>query len=268
MSAVPTPDARSTVLRLNNVSKRFGESGSSTLALLGFSLDVFEGEFICVLGASGCGKSTLLKLIAGLQPASVGTIERSPIVARQGGIGMVFQSPVLLPWRSVLRNVMAPAEVLDLPKGSRETALTLIDRVGLKGFERAFPHQLSGGMQQRVSIARALLSDPPLLLMDEPFGALDALTREQMNLDLQQVWSETGKTVILVTHSIEEAAFLGDRIVVMAPRPGRIAEIVDNPLPRPRDLGLMGTPEFAALEDHLRRRVRTVSAMASEPAHV
>jgi len=173
---------------------------------------------------------------------------------------MVFQRPVLLPWRSVIGNVKAPAEVLDLPGSAHETARELIRRVGLSGFERSFPHQLSGGMQQRVSIARALLSDPQLLLMDEPFGALDALTREQMNLDLQQVWSQTGKTVVFVTHSIEEAAFLSDRVVVMAPHPGRIAEIVPNPLPRPRDLEIMASPEFAALEDHLRRRVREEGA--------
>jgi NitT/TauT family transport system ATP-binding protein len=268
VGALEISDEQAAVVRLVNVSKRFGEGRRTTMALVNFSLAVAHREFVCVLGASGCGKSTLLKLIAGLQPVSAGTIERSPIVARQGGIGMVFQTPVLLPWRSVLRNVLAPAEVLDLLNGTEATARALIERVGLKGFEKAFPHQLSGGMQQRVSIARALLSDPPLLLMDEPFGALDALTREQMNLDLQRVWMESAKTVILVTHSIEEAAFLGDRIVVMAPRPGRIAEVVDNPLPRPRDLRVMGTPEFAALEDYLRRRVREVSSILEESAYV
>ena len=193
-------------------------------------------------------------------PVTSGTIERSDVVSARGGIGMVFQRPVLLPWRTVFGNVMAPAEILDLRGNPKATALALIDQVGLSGFEDALPHQLSGGMQQRVSLARALLSDPPLLLMDEPFGALDALTREQMNLDLLDVWSKTEKTVILVTHNIEEAVFLGDRIVVMAPRPGRIAEVVDSPLPRPRSLEMMGTPEFATLSDHVRRRVREVSS--------
>jgi NitT/TauT family transport system ATP-binding protein len=244
-----------TVLRLDGVAKRFGEGPGATTAVIDFSLDVTEGEFVCILGASGCGKSTLLKLIANLLLPSAGTIERAEHVARRGGIGMVFQRPVLLPWRTVLGNVLAPAEVLDLPGWPQDTARELIARVGLAGFEQALPHQLSGGMQQRVSIARALLSDPKLLLMDEPFGALDALTREQMNADLLRVWSETGKTVLLVTHSIEEAAFLSDRIVVMAPRPGRIAEIVVNPLPRPRELAVMASPEFAALEGRLRERV-------------
>jgi NitT/TauT family transport system ATP-binding protein len=262
MSASPIFTDGAPVVRLANVSKRFGDGPGGTLALLDFSLDIMVREFVCILGASGCGKSTLLRLIAGLTPVTTGRIERAAVVSRRGGIGMVFQRPVLLPWRSVLRNVMAPAEVLDLPDGSRATALDLITRIGLGGFENALPHQLSGGMQQRVSIARALLSDPPLLLMDEPFGALDALTREQMNLDLLRVWSGTGKTVILVTHSIEEAAFLSDRVVVMAPRPGRIAEIVDNRLPRPRALAMMGSPDFGVLTTHLRRRVRDVGASA------
>jgi NitT/TauT family transport system ATP-binding protein len=252
------------VVSLRGVSKSFTSGARSVTALVDFSLEVMPREFVCILGASGCGKSTLLRLIADLIPISAGTIVRDLVVSARGGIGMVFQRPVLLPWRTVLRNVMAPAEVLDLNIDARQTALALIEQVGLAGFEEALPHQLSGGMQQRVSIARALLSNPPLLLMDEPFGALDALTREQMNIDLLDVWAETHKTVILVTHNIEEAVFLGDRIVVMAPRPGRIAEIVANPLPRPRTLSMMGTPEFGMLADHLRQRVRHVSASTLE----
>jgi len=246
------------------VGKSFAGGARQVTALIDFSLEVMPREFICILGASGCGKSTLLRLIADLLPVSTGTIVRDPLVSARGGIGMVFQRPALLPWRTVLRNVMAPAEVLDLKIEARQLALALIDQVGLGGFEEALPHQLSGGMQQRVSIARALLSNPPLLLMDEPFGALDALTREQMNLDLLDVWSETHKTVILVTHNIEEAVFLSDRIVVMAPRPGRIAEIVDNPLGRPRTVPMMGAPDFGALSNHLRQRVRQVSANGLE----
>jgi NitT/TauT family transport system ATP-binding protein len=248
------------VVSLKDVTKRFGGGPRATTALIGFSLDVWRGEFVCILGASGCGKSTLLKLIADLLSTTTGGIVRDEIVSRRGGIGMVFQSPVLLPWRTVLGNVLAPAEVLELPEGAEDRARELIVRVGLKGFEDAYPHQLSGGMQQRVSIARALLSDPPLLLMDEPFGALDALTREQMNMDLQRVWSETGKTIILVTHSIDEAAFLGDRVVVMAPRPGRISSIVKNPLKRPRDFTMMEGIDFGVLVGNLRRQVREVSA--------
>jgi NitT/TauT family transport system ATP-binding protein len=263
MGASPSlAGADAPVVRLANVSKRFGDGPSGTLALVDFSLDIVAREFLCILGASGCGKSTLLRLIAGLTKVTTGRIERAAVVARRGGIGMVFQRPVLLPWRSVLRNVLVPAEVLDLPDGSRAAALDLIARIGLGGFEHALPHQLSGGMQQRVSIARALLSDPLLLLMDEPFGALDALTREQMNLDLLRVWSGSGKTVVLVTHSIEEAAFLSDRVVVMAPRPGRIAEIVNNPLPRPRAPAMIGSPDFGELTAHLRRRVRDIGTSA------
>jgi len=252
------------LVSLRSVTKSFISGSRPLTAIVDFSPEVVPREFVCILGASGCGKSTLLKLIADLIPVTSGTILRDAVVSTRGGIGMVFQRPALLPWRTVLSNVMAPAEVLDLNINARQTAFALIDQVGLAGFEEALPHQLSGGMQQRVSIARALLSNPPLLLMDEPFGALDALTREQMNLDLLDVWSETGKTVIIVTHNIEESVFLGDRIVVMAPRPGRIAEIVDNPLPRPRTLPMMGAPEFGTLSNHLRQRVRYVSASSLE----
>lgn len=244
------------LVTLEGVSKSF-EGKQAVEALRSISLEVRDGELLCVLGSSGCGKSTLLNLIADLLSPTKGRIHRDPVVAARGGTGMVFQSPVLLPWRNVRRNVLAPAEVLGLPRhDANENAKDLIKHVGLEGFEDSYPYQLSGGMQQRVSIARALLSDPRLLLMDEPFGALDALTREDMNLDLQRVWEETRKTIVLVTHSIDEAVFLADRIVVMAPRPGRVAEIVDSPLSRPRTIEDMGSAEFVSLTDRLRHRIR------------
>jgi NitT/TauT family transport system ATP-binding protein len=246
------------IARAEGLSKRFTQRGRPVLALDSIDLTVRPGEFVAIVGASGCGKTTLLSIIAGLVEPSGGALARAPDVARQGGIGMVFQSPVLLPWRSVLDNVIAPAEILRMDrKGSRRRAEELLVKVGLGGFESALPYQLSGGMQQRVSICRALLSDPPLLLMDEPFGALDSLTRERMNLELQRIWIDGNKTVMLVTHSIEEAVFLSDRIVVMTPRPGRIAEILVNELPRPRTVETYDDPRFSAYCGAIRHMIIT-----------
>jgi NitT/TauT family transport system ATP-binding protein len=220
---------------VDHVSKEFQQRGRPVLALDDVELLIRPGEFVTIVGASGCGKTTLLNLLAGLAAPTAGAIHRAPEVDRRGGIGMVFQSPVLMPWRTIVKNVTAPAEILAMDADAAHThALELLAKVGLAGFEQALPYQLSGGMQQRVSICRALLSDPPLLLMDEPFGALDAITREKMNLELQRVWTEGAKTVVLVTHSIDEAVFLSDRIVAMTPRPGQVAEIIENELPRPR----------------------------------
>jgi NitT/TauT family transport system ATP-binding protein len=236
------------------VTKEFRQGPSGVLALDDVSLEVREGEFIAIVGASGCGKTTLLNLIAGLLKPTDGRIDRVPVVERKGGIGMVFQSPVLLPWRTVLSNVLAPAEILNLERvSSKAKATELLAKVDLEGFQDALPYQLSGGMQQRVAICRALLSNPPLLLMDEPFGALDALTRERMNLELQRIFVEGSKTVILVTHSIEEAVFLSDRIIAMTPRPGRIAEVIDNELPRPRTLETYDMPLFTEYAGRIRR---------------
>ncbi|MBO9521291.1 MAG: ABC transporter ATP-binding protein [Nocardioidaceae bacterium] len=246
--------ATGTLLSLQNVSHRYRTSGREVNALDQVDLDLRDGEFLVLVGASGCGKSTLLKIIAGLLDPTEGSLDRSPGLDERGGIGMVFQKPVLLPWRSVLRNVLVPTEVLRTD-GAREAALGLIDSTGLAGFEDAYPHQLSGGMQQRVAICRALLTDPPLLLMDEPFGALDAITRERLNLLLQEIWSETRKTVVLVTHNIDEAVLLGDRIVVMSPRPGRIVEVIENDLPRPRGAHTYADPRFAELSVHLRAQI-------------
>jgi NitT/TauT family transport system ATP-binding protein len=215
------------------------------------------GEFVSVVGPSGCGKSTLLLMVAGLIPSSGGTITigNSTVTKPYTDLGIVFQEPVLLDWRKVLGNVLLQVELrrgLDKKK-YRARAFELLDLVGLSGFENRYPFELSGGMRQRVSICRALLHDPPLLLMDEPFGALDALTRDQLNLDLQQIWMGSGKTVMFVTHSISEAVFLSDRVAVFSARPGRVVEVLDIDLPRPRHLSIRETPEFGQYAGEIRR---------------
>jgi NitT/TauT family transport system ATP-binding protein len=242
------------LVRLEGVSKVFSQGRRSVGALAGVSLDIRERELLAVVGASGCGKSTLLNIIAGLLRPTGGSIDWQPSVDRGGGIGMVFQNPVLLPWRTVISNVLLPMELLH-QRGAEARARELLDDVGLTGFEQAMPHQLSGGMQQRVSICRALLTDPPLLLMDEPFGALDAITRERLNLLLQRIWMERQKTVVLVTHNIDEAVFLSDRIVVMTPRPGRVSEIITNDLERPRGVATYRDARFVDLTTHIREMI-------------
>jgi NitT/TauT family transport system ATP-binding protein len=243
-------------IRIQGLSKTFdqGRSGA-VLALRDIHCSIREGSFVSVVGPSGCGKSTLLRIIAGLLDYSEGSVmlDGQPITGTRRDVGMVFQSSILLPWRSILENVMLPAEVLGLDmKAARIRALELLRMVRLEGFEHKLPRQLSGGMQQRASIARALLHDPKILLMDEPFGALDAMTRERMNLELQRIWSESGKTVILITHSIPEAVFLGDTVLVMTPRPGSLARVLEVDLPRPRSMHAMATPGFAAAADQIR----------------
>ncbi|MBX6426476.1 MAG: ABC transporter ATP-binding protein [Variibacter sp.] len=225
-------------------------------ALSDISLSIAEREFVTIVGPSGCGKSTLLKIIAGLVPATRGSVllAGTPVDRPRKDIGIVFQNPVLLPWRTVLDNVLLPAEVQGLPLGpARKRARELLEMVGLAGFENKYPMELSGGMQQRAGISRALVHDPKILLMDEPFGALDAMTREQMNLDLQRICLEAGKTVVLITHSIPEAVFLGDRVVVMSARPGKIARLVHVNFPRPRSIEVMGDPEFGRATSEIRR---------------
>jgi NitT/TauT family transport system ATP-binding protein len=211
------------------------------------SLDIRDGEFVSILGPSGCGKSTLLLLIAGLRRATGGQIYNGGTLVDgpQTDIGIVFQTPVLLDWLRVIDNVMLQVRARGLPeKEYRARAMSLLARVGLTGFEHVLPHQLSGGMSQRASVCRALIHDPDLLLMDEPFGALDALTREQMMLDLQMLMSGTNKTVVFVTHSIPEAVFLSDRVVVMTPRPGEMAHVIEVALPKPRQLSAQTSPQF------------------------
>lgn len=224
-------------------------------ALEEVSVEAREREFVTVVGPSGCGKSTLVRIVAGLlRPISgVARIRGRPVTGPQPGVGIVFQHPALMEWRRVLDNVLLPTEVLGLRGPYTEKALELLDLVGLKGFAGSYPEELSGGMQQRVAICRALIHDPVVLLMDEPFGALDALTREQMNFELLRIWQERGKTVLFITHSISEALFLSDRIFVMTSRPGRITRIVTVPLPRPRTLEMLGERDVVQLSTEIRQ---------------
>src|SRR2546429_5119107 len=237
-AVAPTVELARKVIAVRGLSKRYGAE-DSVEALHEVDFSVAEGEFLAIVGPSGCGKSTLLKILAGLIPASGGTalLNDVPIEGPRRDIGVVFQSAVLFPWRSVLGNVLLPADVQRLGRAAMTVrAMELLALVGLSGFEHRYPWQLSGGMQQRVSLVRALIHDPALLLMDEPFGALDALTREAMNVELQRIWLERRKTVVFITHSTAEAVFLADRIPGMTPRPGRIADLFPVELPRPRAL--------------------------------
>jgi NitT/TauT family transport system ATP-binding protein len=214
------------------------------------SLAVRENEFVSIVGPSGCGKSTLLRLVSGLIPPSGGriTVRGHAVAGPISDVGMVFQSPVLLPWRTTLANILFVAEVGGKnPAAFRHRAIELIELAGLTGFEEAYPHQLSGGMQQRVAICRALLLDPPLILMDEPFGALDVMTRERMAFELLKIWSASRNTVVFVTHSITEAVLLSDTVVVMSPRPGRVHDIVNVDLPRPRKGSILDDVHFVDL---------------------
>jgi NitT/TauT family transport system ATP-binding protein len=252
---VAAPTAVRAAIAVRHLAKDYGAGGNAIAALRDIDFSVGEGEFLSIVGPSGCGKSTLLKILAGLMPASSGEakLNGTPIEGPRRDIGMVFQSPVLFPWRSVLGNVLLPVDVQGLGRERLKVgALELLDLVGLKGFEHRFPWQLSGGMQQRVALVRALIHDPALLLMDEPFGALDALTRETMNVELQRIWMERRKTVVFITHSTSEAVFLGDRVLVMTPRPGRIQDVLEIALPRPRGLEVMNTEAFGVYVRRIR----------------
>ena len=251
-----------------NVAVRFFTERRSVVALQNLSVDVAQGEFLTLLGPSGCGKSTLLRVVADLISPTQGTLSvlgTSPQEARlRRDIGFVFQDPALLPWRTALQNVELPLQVARQTlqhrgsgaRGSQNTRATpqeLLELVGLKGAENAYPHELSGGMRQRVSIARALVSDPRVLLMDEPFGALDEITRDRLNEELRRLWKELGMTILFVTHSIYEAAYLGQRVMMMAANPGRVQELVKVDLPEDRTLAVRETPEFVQLTAYLRR---------------
>ena len=256
------------MIRLQAVEKTYRtRRGDLVPAVEDITLDIAENEFVTLVGPSGCGKSTLLKLVAGLTPVSGGTIRVRDTAVRDPfpDVGIVFQHPVLLPWRTVLDNVLFSADMLGLDlKGYRTRALELLALSGLAGFESRLPRELSGGMQQRVAICRALLPDPSLLLMDEPFGALDALTREEMGFELLRIWEARRKTILFVTHSIPEAILLADKVVVMTPRPGRLARVITIDLPRPRTVALEFDAKFKAYSDEVRglifasRRVRGI----------
>ncbi|MEO9781320.1 MAG: ABC transporter ATP-binding protein [Sedimentitalea sp.] len=238
------------IIHMKGIRKVYKTRGADLLAVSDVTMDVEDGDFVSLVGPSGCGKSTILKILADLHPHDGGTVhvgsESTPFDPSRD-IGMVFQQSLLLKWRRIIDNVLLPAEIIGLPmKESRERARELLSMVGLSGYESHYPYELSGGMQQRASIARALIHDPKLVLMDEPFGALDALTREKMNLEIQRIWEASNKTILFVTHSIQEAVFLGSRCVVLTSGPARMADNFPIELPFPRGLSIKATPEFGA----------------------
>jgi len=244
----------------SNLEKTYrSRTGDEVHALAASSFELGDGTFMSCVGPSGCGKTTLLKILAGLLSKSGGvvTLAGEEIVEPHPDIAIVFQSPVLLPWLTVLDNVLLPIKVRRAVRNEdRERAMRLVEMVGLKGFENKYPFELSGGMQQRNSIIRALVQEPRMLLMDEPFGALDAMTRDQMGMELQRIWMETRKSVFFITHSIPEAVFLGDRVMVMGSSPGHIARMVEIDAPRPRSLEWMASREFGEVVLDIRRTLR------------
>ena len=246
--------------------RRVFRSGAKTVrALDGVSFEVRESSFVSIVGPSGCGKSTLLKIISGLLPANSGgvMVNGNPVEGPLANVGMVFQSPVLLKWKSVVGNIMLPVEFAKLDRADYlDRARSLVHLVGLDGFEEMAPYELSGGMQQRVSLCRALVTDPQVLLMDEPFGALDAMTRDELDLELLRIWGEKKMTVLFVTHNIQEAAFLSDLVVVMSPRPGKVIEKLSVELPRPRTLEMMSSPEFGRYTLDIRGMLASASGNA------
>jgi NitT/TauT family transport system ATP-binding protein len=237
-------------MQVRHVTKYYKTSTGAVHALEDINLDIAQGEFTCILGPSGCGKTTLLWGLSGLHELTSGEVilNGTPVTGPRPEIGMIFQEANLLPWRDLMKNILFPFEIKKLdPKPYEDRIQGLIDEVGLSGFENKYPRELSGGMQQRASIVRCLSYDPELILMDEPFGALDAFTRDEMNLLIQKIWMETGKTIVFVTHNVTEAIFLADRVVVLSPRPGRLAHIFNIDLPRPRTIEQTFTPEFIKL---------------------
>jgi NitT/TauT family transport system ATP-binding protein len=258
----PVDDARASHeaepvdVNIDHVSKTFAGASGPVTALSNVKLKLARGSFVAVIGPSGCGKSTLLRVVAGLEQPDLGGVfirgETPEDFCAHGELGIVFQDPALLPWRTVRRNIALPLQVLGRPVHKHEERIReLIELVGLSGYDRALPGQLSGGMRQRVAIARALVANPSVLLLDEPFGALDQILRRTMNLELQRIWTAHRITTLLVTHGIDEAVFLADEVVVMHGQPGRIAEIVPVSFPRPRSPALLSSPEFHGVCDHL-----------------
>ena len=256
------PAAEMPAVDIRGVALVFATADAPVTALSNISLRIGKGEFVSIIGPSGCGKTTLMRLIADLDHQTEGEIAVNGATPREARLarayGYVFQAPALYPWRNALANVTLPLEIMGMARQERlERAAKYLELVGLAGFERKFPWQLSGGMQQRVSIARALAFEPQLLLMDEPFGALDEITRDSLNEHLIRLWEQTRKTVVFVTHSIAEAVFVSTRIVVMSPRPGRIVEIIDSNLPGKRNLEIRDTPEFLAVAHRVREALRS-----------
>jgi NitT/TauT family transport system ATP-binding protein len=273
-STTPGPSATpasANVVQVSNVGKTFGEGQGSVTALQDINLAIHAGEFISLIGPSGCGKSTLLRLIGDLTAPSAGTILVNGKPARRARLdrdyGMVFQAPVLMDWRTVAKNIELPLEIMGYPAPERtRRSADLLKLVELEGFEARHPWELSGGMQQRVAIARALAFDPKLLLMDEPFGALDEMTRERMNLELMRIWSRTKTTIVFVTHSIPEAVFLSTRVVVMSARPGRISKVVEVDVPQPRTTDTRETERYFELVTEVREALRNREAEAGRAA--
>jgi NitT/TauT family transport system ATP-binding protein len=246
-------------IEIKAVSKTYGTRSGRTIALQRVNLTIKEKEFVTLVGPSGCGKSTLLKIINALIKPSRGAVlfNGRPHLNPSRDVGVVFQEPVLLPWRSVVDNVLLPAEILGLDsRQARSRAMDLLALVGLTGFEQRYPKELSGGMQQRAAICRSLVHDPSILLMDEPFAALDAMTREDLGFELLRIWDLHKKTVVFVTHHISEAILLADRVVAMSPRPGRIEKVLDINLPRPRSLDMQFSPEFKNRSDEIRQLIK------------
>lgn len=249
------------VVTIQTVNKVFGKAPNQTVALQDINLEIQQGEFVSLIGPSGCGKSTLLRIIGDLISPSNGNVLVNSKSAAQARLdrdyGIVFQAPVLFDWRTVEKNVQLPLEIMGKsPKERTERANQMLALVELTGFQKHYPYQLSGGMQQRVSIARALSFNPQLLLMDEPFGALDEITRERLNAELLAIWARTKTTIVFVTHSIPEAVFLSTRVVVMSARPGRITEIIPIDLPQPRDMDTRELPRFYELVTQVREALR------------
>jgi NitT/TauT family transport system ATP-binding protein len=256
VTGTSSPSEASEGITLLDVGCRFEtREGQELTALKGVRLEINPGEFVSLVGPSGCGKTTLLRMVAGLLAPTSGKVLVGGVEVREPrpDVGLVFQQALLLPWFSVMRNVLLPVDVQGRRIADyRDRAQDLIRMVGLGGFEKRLPNELSGGMQQRVALARALVQNPRILLMDEPFAALDAMTRETMNIELQRIWAEHHKTVLFITHGIPESVFLSDRVVVMTARPGRVAAIIKIPFPRPRSAQLLGSAEFAAVVAEIR----------------
>lgn len=249
------PNSGAPAIELVGVTKIFGTGAETVEALGPIDFAIENGSFVSIVGPSGCGKSTLLRLIAGLDQQTAGTLQRNgmPLDGPSRDVGIVFQEHVLFPWASVLDNVMLPADVLSLPKAqAHERALWLLGLTGLKDFANHSPHMLSGGMKQRAAFCRAMLADPQLLLLDEPFGALDALTREELSLELSRLWQDLGRTALLITHDINEAVLLADRVIVMSSRPGRIRLDIEVDLPRPRDIHTERHPRYLEITEMAR----------------